>query len=152
MSTLVIGYGNSLRGDDAAGITAAERIAGRYHGVDCVCVHQLGPEMAERISQHDAVVFLDASVQQSTLQIHRIGHDHSIKAGVTHAASPSQLLALSDVLYGRTPRQAWLVEIPAHDLDFGQELSPETTRWVNECVESFGSLLKETGDAVPREY
>lgn len=151
MSTLVIGYGNSLRGDDAAGITAAERIAARYDGVVCVCAHQLGPELAERISQHEAVVFLDASVQQSTLQMHRIEGEQRISAAATHASSPMQLLALSEALYGRTPRQVWLVEIPAYDFDFGQVLSPGTTRWVHKCVESFDSILKVNSNTVAPE-
>lgn len=151
MTTLVIGYGNTLRGDDAAGITAAERIGGRYHAVDCVCAHQLGPEMAERISRYDAVIFIDAAIHRSTLHIHQIEADESVKSGITHAVSPGHLLALCGLLYGRAPHTAWLAEIPAYDLDFGQALSPETTRWVNACVESFGRLLKETADIVEEE-
>src|SRR5579872_2398967 len=55
---LIIGYGSWLRGDDAAGRLAARRLAER--GFDAVDVHQLTPELADRVASAGTVVFLDA--------------------------------------------------------------------------------------------
>ena len=58
---LVIGYGNELRGDDAAGPCVARGVAdwGRPE-VDGLAVHQLTPELAPALAGAEVVVFVDA--------------------------------------------------------------------------------------------
>ena len=59
---LVIGYGNALRGDDAVGLRAAERLAadGRLPGARIDACHQLTPELAADIAAARLVVLVDA--------------------------------------------------------------------------------------------
>ena len=60
---LVIGYGNTLRGDDGVGPRVAEAVAAMaLPGVRTLGCHQLAPEHAEAISRADRVVFVDAAV------------------------------------------------------------------------------------------
>ncbi len=66
--TLVIGYGNTLRGDDGAGICAAERAARRFPGVDILTVHELQPELAETMCRYHDVIFLDAAMEGSGIR------------------------------------------------------------------------------------
>ena len=49
---LIIGYGNTLRGDDAVGQAAAQALAGEaaIAGAETIACHQLTPELAERIA------------------------------------------------------------------------------------------------------
>lgn len=57
----VVGYGNTLRGDDAAGVLAAEAIeALDLDGVEVLTCHQLTPEMAEKLATMQSVIFIDA--------------------------------------------------------------------------------------------
>jgi hydrogenase maturation protease len=67
VNTLVIGFGNPLRGDDGAGWRAAELIAAdlRARGVTVVGRHQLTLELAEDVSEADIVMLVDASCENS---------------------------------------------------------------------------------------
>jgi hydrogenase maturation protease len=61
--TLVIGYGNDLRGDDAVGPLAATVVAAwDMPGVQVLAVHQLMPELAETLVAADLAIFVDARV------------------------------------------------------------------------------------------
>ena len=70
---LVIGYGNTLRGDDAAGVHAAGLIAKRHPEIICVCLHQLVPELAEQIAECDIVFFIDAQKDITQTNVRLVG-------------------------------------------------------------------------------
>ena len=60
--SLIIGYGNPLRGDDGIGQAAAQAFADEAagDGIDVVRCHQLMPELAEQLAAVDLAVFVDA--------------------------------------------------------------------------------------------
>jgi len=62
--TLIVGYGNPIRGDDALGWRAAERLRELVTDADVeiLTLHQLAPELMEPLSQVDLAVFIDAAV------------------------------------------------------------------------------------------
>lgn len=64
---LIVGYGNPLRRDDGVGWYAAQRLSHELSGeqAEVIACHQLMPELAERISQTDLVIFIDAAVGTS---------------------------------------------------------------------------------------
>ena len=133
--TLVIGYGNTLRGDDGAGVRAVELLAAQVPEVDCLCLHELQPELAETISRYDEVYFLDATISSTDLRHSTLEPDSAALNG-SHALSPAALLSLSKALYFRRPDTAILIEIPAWQCDFGETLSTPTQGFVDACVES----------------
>ena len=57
MAFLIIGYGNTLRGDDGAGRRVVEALADTLPPGAAVSLHQLTPEWAETISHVDHVIF-----------------------------------------------------------------------------------------------
>src|ERR1035441_6445297 len=60
---LVIGYGNTLRGDDGVGPRVAEAIEKlNLPGVRTLVCQQLSPEYADPVSRARTVVFVDAAV------------------------------------------------------------------------------------------
>lgn len=74
---LVIGYGNDLRGDDAAGLRAASLLAEQYRDHHH---HRRtpAPELAADIAMADRVVFLDAYPAKhkgASLHVERIRGD-----------------------------------------------------------------------------
>ena len=101
---LVIGIGNPLRGDDGVGALLAEPVGGR-------CVQQLTPELAAELAELEAVLFIDAWLAPAG-------------AAGSHRLEPAQLLAISQVLYGRAP-DAHLLRVPAYGFDHGTVLSAE---------------------------
>jgi hydrogenase maturation protease len=124
---LVIGYGNPLRRDDAAGPEVARRIAALgLPDVDVIEAHQLLPEHAEVLSRAERAVFVDASVEEGaeSVEVRRVEPraDASLAA---HASDPAALLAVALLLFERAP-EAWLVTIPGVDFGIGEGLSPET--------------------------
>jgi hydrogenase maturation protease len=139
---LVIGYGNTLRGDDAAGVRAAELIAKRCPEVECVCMHQLMPELAEQIADHDTVFFLDADVNVAQVTLRLALPDMEDDQPRTHFISPESLLCLSQQLYQRMPLKAYIIGIPASQFDFSEELSEPTKNDVEECALLVESLLR----------
>jgi hydrogenase maturation protease len=118
---LVVGYGNELRGDDAAGPHVARTVAGwGWPGVTGLTLHQLVPELSEPLAQADLVVFVDAAVNCDSVRWTHLGE--KTRSSIGHVIDPETILELARVLHGRRPR-AWLVRVPAVCLDFGVGLS-----------------------------
>jgi hydrogenase maturation protease len=127
---LVIGYGSALRGDDGAGPAAAEVL--RQQGFDVLAVHQLTPELAERIAAARAVFFLDADARLTAGEVSavQLAEGHS---AIEHVASPEALLRLAHDVYGATP-EAWLIAMGGASFEIGDELSQAGRRAVSRAV------------------
>jgi hydrogenase maturation protease len=140
---LVIGYGNDLRGDDAAGIRAAEKLAAWSPGSRIIITHQLTPELACDIAASSRVVFVDAVAARDHAALH-VGkistHPARHVGAIGHHGDPSGLLQLTSELYGAEP-DAWLVGIPAFNFQPGEALSPGTAKMVDEAVGRIGELI-----------
>ena len=139
---LIIGYGNTLRGDDGAGVHAAERARRDIPGIDVRTVHELQPELAEELAQRETVIFIDASVGTDILFCTQIGFGIPIDPMRSHMLTPKQLLLLCLRLYGRAPETAYLIGIPARDFAFGDSLSPQTASFLEPCVHLIDRLTK----------
>jgi hydrogenase maturation protease len=143
LNTLIVGYGNALRGDDGAGFLAAELLRDRIHrpDIEILSRHQLLPELMEPISRASRVIFIDASVSGRAGKVHRIPlRPAPACARVTHHATPEALLAGAQSLYGHTP-EATLYTIPGRNFQVGQELTPSVRRAVNELVATLEKQL-----------
>ncbi len=134
MPPLVIGYGNTLRGDDAAGVIAAQRVQETMPDVDVLITHDIQPEIAESISHRQLVIFLDAAAGTEELVCTAIGDSVPVPPVESHLFSPSQLLALCSSLYRNVPRSVYLIGIPASDFSFSDSVSPATQVAIDECV------------------
>ena len=131
---LVIGYGNTLRGDDAAGVKAAELIAQRHPEFEYIYLHQLVPELIEKIGDYDIVFFIDAQKDITQPSVRLIAPSIEADQPRTHFISPESLLALSQQLYHHLPSKAYVVGIPASQFEFSEELSAQTDLAMHECV------------------
>jgi len=121
---LVIGYGNTLRRDDGAGVRVAEAVEQwALPGVQVLLRHQLAPELADALARAARVVFVDAAAGEQTRPAWRPLRPAPRAAPLAHAADPRALLLLARALFGRAPR-AWLLTLPAPDLGYGEGLSP----------------------------
>jgi hydrogenase maturation protease len=132
---LVIGYGNELRRDDGVGPRVARAVAGwNARGVRALARHQLTPELAEALAGADEVFFVDAAPGRVGVRVRPVRPERQLPA-LDHTGSPLALLALAEALYGRRPR-AWLMTLPAPDLNYGEELSPTAARGIDEALRS----------------
>jgi hydrogenase maturation protease len=151
---LLIGYGNVLRGDDALGPMAVERLrpvltVGATE-VELLSCHQLAPELAEPLARCQLALFVDADGggEPGTVRVQRLCSEPEIVASLTHHVQPAALLALARELYGRAP-QALLVTGAGETFD-GESLSEpgrnalqEICRLVPQLILSF----RASGDA-----
>ena len=148
--TLVIGYGNSLRGDDGAGYIAAELLRERVHDprVEVLSVQQLTPELMEPISRARQVVFIDATVVGKAGKFNRIPlRPAPACSRFTHQATPEALLAGAQALYGHTP-EATLYTIPGKFFEIGQDLTPSVRHAVKTLVAELAAVLDEDREQV----
>jgi hydrogenase maturation protease len=148
-SIIVIGYGNTLRRDDGAGIVFAEKLVAHWlsQGIpsQLLTSTQLLPEMAADISHDaiDAVVFVDAAAHdlKSGIQIAKVGIGPTSPSS-GHNLDATTLIVYANLLYGHCPH-AWLVTIPGADFAHGQGFSPSVTQWLtnDEHIEAIASQL-----------
>jgi hydrogenase maturation protease len=138
---LLIGYGNTLRGDDAAGIRAAELFSKRRPDVACVCMHQLMPELSEQIAESDIVFFLDADVNAKKPVMKLIEPAEDSEQPRTHFISPESLLSLSRQLYEKLPEKVYVIGIPASEFEFSEELSENTKRGIEDSINLIASAV-----------
>ena len=131
---LVIGYGNTLRSDDGVGPRVVEAVAAmNLPGVSTLTCQQLSPEHADPISQAEAVVFVDAAVDAPpAVQLRPIEPGETTQL-MAHAADPRTMLALARDVFGHVPR-AWLLTIPAVNLEFGEALSAGAERGCTQAL------------------
>lgn len=121
---LVIGYGNSLRGDDGIGPAIVEALGQiPLPGVRTLISPLLAPELADPVSRAREVIFVDASALPQTSVLWRPLAPAENAQIIAHAADPQILLALARDVFGHAP-EAWWLTLPVYDMGFQVGLSP----------------------------
>jgi hydrogenase maturation protease len=142
---LVIGYGNSLRGDDAAGPLAAAAVRDwNLPDVIVLSVTQLTPELAEPLSGARLAIFIDArlAIEPDSPEAEVCALEPFDETpAFAHVAHPGHLLALARTVYGCWP-PAWLVTIRAADLRLGEGLSSGAARGLDAALVQIAALLR----------
>jgi hydrogenase maturation protease len=132
--TLIFGWGNPSRGDDALGPLFVEHftaLAARHPEwgeVDCLTDFQLQVEHALDLQGRRRVLFVDASRDAPapcTLTRIEAARDDSF---TTHAMSPQAVLKVYADIDDGEPPPCWLLAIRAERFELGEDLS-ETARY-----------------------
>jgi hydrogenase maturation protease len=130
---IVIGVGNSWRGDDAAGLEVARRVGGVTHEGDCT-------RLLEEWGEGDDVVVVDAASSGTAPAgtVHRFDAlaeplPASVLASSTHAIGVPAAIELARAL-GRLPRRLRVYGIEGERWEAGEALSPAVTRGVEELA------------------
>jgi hydrogenase maturation protease len=142
--TLIIGYGNTLRGDDGVGQILADHIAALdWPHCQVLSVHQLTPELAAAIAKVDQVIFIDAMPhdphRDPDVQLQRIYPTDNLD-DLTHRSNPTVLLTLAKALYDKTVK-AWWVLIPAVNFEYGETLSTVTQQAQVKAMDTIRALV-----------
>jgi hydrogenase maturation protease len=138
MRTLIIGFGNPLRSDDAFGWRAVERLGSlaKSDSIRLLVEHQLAPEMAEAVSEAELVIFVDASHQgePGTWKCEEMAADFTLVSPLAHQFTPAGLLAYTQTIFGAPPR-ALIISFAALSLNYGQTLTPRAEAAVADVLE-----------------
>ncbi|MET0102066.1 MAG: hydrogenase maturation protease [Sedimenticola sp.] len=157
-STVVIGYGNPSRGDDAVGPLMIERLERKRESgelpplFDTVTDFQLQIEHAMDLLDRQLILFVDASVsatppfgfQQLTPQ-----RDESYSS---HAMTPSAVLEVFTQVNGFPPPPTFLLTIPGRSFELGSDMTPECEDHLSEALELAAELLGNPSPAVWRAH
>ena len=142
---LVGGYGNTLRRDDGVGWRVADRLDAdpRLAGVAVIQRHQLTPELALDMSTAELVVLVDADdgLAAGTIAIGAVPPDATARTKWSHHTDPATLLALTEELYGRTPRVV-VVRCGVQSLDAGDGLTPAVEAAVPLVIDAIAELVR----------
>lgn len=138
--TVVIGFGNPLRGDDGLGAEVAQRVGALCPDVEVLTPHQLLPELASTIADATRVVFVDAATGGAPGSVECVPVHPGGKGSAGHILSPANLMTLTSRVFGATP-SAWLVRIHTTAFELGAPLSAEARRAADDAVDTVLELL-----------
>ena len=154
---LIIGYGSPIRGDDAIGPLAADRLAGLLElgtlpdWVEVQSRHILTAELVEDLERADMVIFLDAAEDTAPGEVRcrELRPDATAMSTMAHFHDPRELLAWCEALYGRAP-QAWLISAGGAEWDYASyQLSDVASAALQPMVEQ---AMRQLGvDPVPAQ-
>ena len=131
--TLVFGWGNPSRGDDALGplfVASFEALAARHPEwgeIECLTDYQLQVEHALDLQGRRRVLFVDASLNAPPpCSVQRITAEKDASF-TTHAMSPQAVLRVYADIDDSDPPPAWLLAIRGERFELGDDLT-ETAR------------------------
>lgn len=140
---LVIGYGNSLRGDDGVGWHAVTSLTSdpRLAGAHVLARHQLTPELAQDIGHAQLVVLVDAcgAGAPGMVSVQRVEPGHPRAPAWSHNLDPAALVGLTETLYGASP-PVFLITITGTFFGYRDQLSPPVRQALPEIANTIGSL------------
>lgn len=133
---LVVGCGNELRGDDAAGPRLARQVAEwKVPGVRVRDVQQLLPELADEFARADRVIVIDASAEEQGSAVEfRALEPRAGPQALGHVGDVPWLLAVARELFGRAP-PCTLVALRAEQFELGAPLSEGMRAAMDEALE-----------------
>ena len=131
---LIIGIGNPLRSDDGLGWAVAEQLTIEGDtGCDIQAVHQLTPELAQKMALASLVVLIDASREGEPGEL-RLSHVSPSAASLnrvgTHYTTPEELAALTAGIYGLCP-PVTVITMTGADFTIGEQLSSVVARRIS---------------------
>jgi len=142
---LIVAYGNPLRGDDGVGWIVAEQLQRTLAPpeVEILQLQQLLPEIAEKFTRADAVIFVDASRdgQPGDVRCQPVTPPPA-KVQFSHQLSPAEVLGLAGQLYGATP-QAFCITLTGQNFGHHEELSPTAAAQLPQLAAAVKQLTRQ---------
>lgn len=147
---LVIGYGNTLRGDDGLGWYAADYLARTVQSdtIKVITCHQLTVELAGPVSEADLVILIDSRAGEipGVLACEEVQIDLDLPPGaVFHYVTPSALLGCVLALYDSAP-QTLLVTVTGSSFGYEEGLSPVVQQVMVELIAHLEAFFRHDPD------
>ena len=157
-STLVVGLGNPILGDDGVGWRVAQEIETRLAGADVevVCLALGGVALMEQLVGYRRAIIIDAMTTGAALgtvlcvPVEELPNPAAGHTASSHDTSFATALSLGRKLGAALPNEVWVVAVEAERLyEFSAGLSPAVAAAVPEavcCVEDWLENAPETGE------
>jgi len=141
---LIIGFGSGLRGDDALGPLAAERLDAQIDDprVRILSAASLTPELAADAADAQLVIFIDCAATGPVGEVicTPIDRADDASAAMVHFLDPPALLHWAARLFGATPR-GYTLSIPGATFDIAEDLSPPVKAALPELLATARRLI-----------
>lgn len=133
--TLIFGWGNPSRGDDALGPLFVERVeALGLPGVECLTDFQLQVEHALDLQGRQRILFVDASLDaEAPFSVTAVGPQKDTSF-TTHAMSPQAVLQVYCNLTDEPPPPTWLMAIRGERFELGEAVTANAGRHLDEAL------------------
>ncbi len=143
-----MGLGHPYRGDDSIGIRAAEEFESwsQDPAVEVVVAHELLPELTERISHVDLLVFLDARAGgvPGSVEVSEIKPAEIVCGAFLHTLTIKTLLSVTRTLFGHVP-QTILISVAGVSFDFALHLSLKVEGALPIVIERLKEVIHSSG-------
>ena len=155
-STLVVGLGNPILGDDGVGWRVAQEIETRLAGADVevVCLALGGVALMEQLVGYRRAIIIDAMTTGAALgtvlcvPVEELPNPAAGHTASSHDTSFATALSLGRKLGAALPNEVWVVAVEAERLyEFSAGLSPAVAAAVPEavcCVKEWLADAQET--------
>lgn len=141
MRFLVYGYGNPGRQDDGLGEALVSLLEqAPIPGVDTDSNYQLNIEDAYTISEYDAVVFVDATVEEVEPFAFRVIDPAMEITFTTHSMAPESVIALCEETGLRCP-PSFMLAIRGYEWEFQEGLTDKARENLRRAYEFMAPLL-----------
>ena len=148
--TLIIGYGNPSRGDDALGplaLEALERHQANAGQIEYLTDFQLQIELVTDMAGRERVIFIDADVSLTQPFSFTPLQAQTDAFGTSHALAPASLLGVYARFHACAAPPAFLLAIRGYQFELGAPLSGAARQnldaamlmleaWLAQCVPS----------------
>lgn len=142
--TLIFGWGNPSRGDDALGPLFIERIAAlQLPGVECLTDFQLQVEHALDLEKRRRILFVDASLDAAApfaVKLLEAARDASF---TTHAMTAEAVMQVYVELHDEAPPPCTLLAIRGERFELGEELTLAAASHLDAALAWAGTWLAE---------
>lgn len=142
-STLVVGLGNPILGDDGVGWRVAHEVQARLADpdVEVTCLALGGVALMERLVGYRRAIIIDAMTTDAPLgsvrsvPLEELSNPASGHTASSHDTSLATALNLGQKLGASLPEEVWVVAVEAERLyEFGTGLSPAVAAAVPEAA------------------
>ncbi len=131
--SLVIGWGNRARGDDALGPLCLDALAAALpvlppaaaRAIELLELHQLQPEQVLDMAGRARVLFIDCQVALDAPWAVRALQPQADASAFSHALSPAALLHMHRQVLGLPPPPAMLLALRGAQFGLGEPPSPD---------------------------
>jgi len=101
---VIIGYGNSLRGEDAFGLDVIKELQKlSLKDTKLISAHQLTPEMTLELQEADEIIFIDTCHDEKNNYSLACSLAQQNNLNLSHHISPKTIIQMLNTLYGNHP-------------------------------------------------
>lgn len=154
-TTLVVGLGNPILGDDGVGWRVAEAVKARLDdpAVDVICLSLGGLALMEHLAGYRRTIIVDAMTTGAEPgSLHNLSAEEMDELSIQHTASVHDLSLSAALALGRElglalPDEIWIVGVEAKaEFDFGETLSPAVAEAIPLAAQAVTTWLLQPAD------